>query len=331
MGAPVPLVEVYRSGRLESVHYGHVAVCDTQGKVLFARGDPQQPSYWRSSAKLLQAVTVVHCGAAESLRLTDAELAVICASHGAQALHVEAVTSILRKCGLTLDALLCGPHEPLHGPSAQALLQAGHTPQRIHNNCSGKHAGMLAACRHRGWPTDTYLSPDHPLQQANRRVVGSFAGVRFEDVPLGTDGCGVPTFYLSMAHLATAYARLANAKAAPTSYAGAAQRVTQAVCSHPVHIAWQGHFGTLLLEHLGTHVVAKGGAEGVFAAGLRGRDLGIALKIADGSSRAIPPVMVRLLEQFLHEVPMDGFRRAVLEPIRNTRGDTVGEYRVVNL
>lgn len=328
---PVPLVEVRRSGRLECVHYGHVAVCDGKGQLVLARGDAYQPTYLRSSAKPLQATTVVQLGAALHWGLTDAEIAVICASHGAQPLHIQAVQSILHKCGLKAEALQCGPHEPAHAPSAAALVREGKKPERIHNNCSGKHAGMLAACRYKGWPIDTYLQPEHPLQQENICTVAAFAGMKPVDVAIGVDGCGVPSFYLPLAQLATAYARLANGKDRPEKYAPAAERVVRSMGSHPVHVAYEDHFGAVLLEQVGKHVVAKGGAEGVFAAGLMDRDLGIALKIIDGSSRAIPPVMVRLLEQFLHEVRLDELRKAILKPILNTRGEEVGELRVVGL
>src|SRR5262249_18510329 len=161
----------------ECVHYGCVAVCDIYGNLIYSRGDAELPTYLRSSAKPFQAVTVVQSGAAERWELTDAELAVCCASHGAQPLHLQVVGSILSKCGLTPDDLLCGPHEQMHGPSADALAGRGQKPNRIHNNCSGKHAGMLATCRHKGWPTATYLQADHPLQLANRQTMAAFAGM----------------------------------------------------------------------------------------------------------------------------------------------------------
>ncbi len=326
---PVSLVEVRRSGRLECVHYGSIAVCDAKGQLIFGRGDPEQPTYLRSSGKPFQATTVVKLGAAERWELAADELAVICASHGAQTIHVETVQSILKKCGLTPDALMCGPHEPAHGPSAAALIRAGKKPERIHNNCSGKHSGMLAACRHKDWPTDSYLKPDHPIQQENLRTVAAFVDTPSKDVPVGTDGCGVPSFYLPLTKLATAYARLGNTKSAPEGYAASAAKVAEAISTHPVHIAFEGQFGALLLEHLGKHVVAKGGAEGVFCAGLTGRNLGIAFKIIDGTARAIPFVTAKLLEQFLHEVRLDDFKKAVLKPILNTRDEEVGELRVV--
>jgi L-asparaginase II len=326
---PVPLVEVYRGGRLECVHFGCIAVCDTKGQVLFARGDPELATYLRSSAKPFQASTVVKEGAAKRWALTDAELAVVCASHGGQPLHLEAVQSILKKCGVAADALLLGPHEPSHTASAIAMHRAGKQAEKLHNNCSGKHAGMLATSRHKSWPIDEYLKPDHPVQVANRANLAAFAGMKAEDIPSGIDGCGVPSFYLQLTKLATAYARLANAKARPQELGEAGEAVVRAMTGNPVHIAHEGQFGALLLQHAGKHVVAKGGAEGVFAGGLIGRDVGIAFKISDGTSRAIPFVMLRLLEQFLHEVRLEELKKATLKPILNTRGQEVGELKVV--
>lgn len=332
MSAPghVPLVEVWRGGKLESLHYGSLAVCDVKGQVLFSRGDAQLATYLRSSGKPFQAMTVVHLGAADRFRLSPAELAVMCASHGAQPLHLEAVGGILKKAGATVDQLGCGPHPPLHEPDAEALYRAGGKLSKLHNNCSGKHAGMVAACLHKGWPVESYLQADHPLQQANIATMAAFAGI--QDKPhVGVDGCGVPTFFMTLAQAATAYARLANTKTRPEGREEPADRIVAAMAKHPLHVSWEGQFGAQLLQMLGAHVMGKVGAEGVFCAGLMGRGVGMAVKISDGHGRAINPVMVRLLEQFLHEVSVAELRDLAIKPIKNTRDQIVGEYRLVNL
>ncbi len=325
----VPLVEVIRAGRLECVHYGSVAICDARGGLLAAHGNPEQPTFLRSSAKPFQAVTVVRTGAADRWGFTAEELALCCASHGAQPLHLTVVHSMLAKCGLTPDDLRCGPHAPMHTPSADALVRDGKKPEPIHNNCSGKHAGMLAVCRHQGWPTATYLSADHPLQRANVESMAAFAGLQASEIPLGVDGCGVPTFYLPLARVATAFARLACDHEKLGSYLAPAQRIVQAMAAYPVQVSTEGHFGAQLLQHVGKHVVGKGGAEGVFGAGLIGKGVGVAIKISDGGGRAIAPVMVRLLEQLLPDVELAGLKNEALKPICNTLGDEVGELRVV--
>jgi L-asparaginase II len=324
LAAAASLVEVHRGGRVECIHFGHIAVCDTAGRVVQSHGDPNLPTYFRSSAKPLQALSVLELGAADRFGFDEAELALICASHGAQAVHVATARSILSKSGLTADLLQCGPHDPLHEPSAAELHSSGQRPDRIHNNCSGKHAGMLAACRVAGWPLATYLQPDHPLQQKNAGMVASFAGLSPGELPVAIDGCGVPTFYTPLAGMATAFARLANPGTRPDGSEAHASRVVEAMCNHPVQVAHEGQFDTLLLQHLGKHLVCKRGAEGLLCIGLRARGLGIAIKISDGSARPMPAVVLRLLNDFLPGVDLAPLRHQALPPMLNTRGEEVG-------
>lgn len=206
--ASVEFVHVTRGALVECVHRGHLAVADASGRLVRAAGEPQYVTYARSSAKPLQAVPVVASGAADRFGLTAPELALLCASHSGEPMHVQAVLRMLAKIGEDESALRCGAHPPYHKPSAAAIRQAGAAPTPVHNNCSGKHTGMLALAKQLGAPTDGYMRPDHPVQQAMLRAVAAFAGVSPEDVVLGTDGCGVPVFGLPLASLAAAYARL---------------------------------------------------------------------------------------------------------------------------
>ncbi|MCS7161018.1 MAG: asparaginase [Gemmatales bacterium] len=326
----VPLIEVLRNDRVESVHHGAWALCDAQGRLLAARGDPQVRFYLRSSAKPFQCITVIHLGAAAQFELTDEELAVICASHGAEEVHLQAVRSILRKCGLDEKALRCGAHWPLHSPSQEQLLRRGESPLPIHNNCSGKHAGMLAACRQQNWPLDSYLEPTHPLQRANLQTMSVYSGCAEKDIALGTDGCGVPSFYMTLRSLATAYARLAQPEALPKDWLAATQRVVQSMTAHPRLVAYEGHFNTELMQLLGQHLVAKGGAEGVFGLAIPQRGWGLAIKISDGNSRAIPPFVVAWLEKHGPDLPLEPLRRRAFAPITNTRGQPVGRFRLTS-
>lgn len=328
--APIPLVEAWRSGRLEGAHYGSVCVCDTKGQILYARGDARLAFYFRSSAKPFQAITAARLGAVDRWGFTPDELAMMCASHGAEPIHLAAVRSMFRKCGGSEAQLQCGPHVPYDETAADELVRQGKKPERIHSNCSGKHAGMIAACLHMGWPTETYRAPDHPLQKEIDATMAAYLDQK-PGLPAGVDGCAVPTFYVTLAQAATAFAKLASDKAHPAGCEAAGPRVAQALAAHPLHIGHTGYFGTVLLEKLGKHVVAKGGAEGVFCAGLPAKGLGIAVKIMDGGKRAIPPVMVALLEQFLHETSVAPLKAAVLQPLLNTRKEPVGELRAVNL
>ncbi len=328
--APVPLLEVWRGGRLESVHWGSIAVCDLKGKLIYARGNPQTATYLRSSAKPFQAIASVQLGTADHFQFTEAEVAMMCASHGGQVEHTSTVQAMAKKCGATLDLLQCGPHPPYHEPTAEAMIRRSEAPARVHNNCSGKHMGMIATCLKQGWPVEKYRDPNHPLQQAIHTTMAAYAD-HAGDIPYAVDGCGVPTFYLTLAAAATAYARLASSKAHPAEYEAAGPRVAKAVRTHPLLIGHDGQFGTILLEKLGQHIVAKSGAEGMFCVGLIDKGLGLAVKITDGGQRAVGPVVVKLLEQFLHEVSVAEVAKAVIKPILNTRQEPVGEIKVVNL
>ncbi len=327
---PVPLLEVWRGGRLESVHYGSIAVCDLKGKLIYARGNPQTPTYLRSSAKPFQTIASVKLGTADHFQFTDAEVAMMCASHGGQAIHTQAIQGMAQKCKASLDLLQCGPHVPYHEATAEELVRRGEKPARIHNNCSGKHMGMIASCLKQHWPIENYRDPNHPLQKAISATMAAYADHAGE-IPVAVDGCGVPTFYLSLAEAALAYARLASTKAHPTDYEAAGLRVAKAVRTNPVLIGHEGQFGTILLEKLGQHIVAKSGAEGMFCVGLSDKGLGLAIKVTDGGQRAVGPIVVKLLEQFLHEVSVAEVTKLVIKPILNTRDEVVGEIKVVNL
>jgi L-asparaginase II len=325
---PEPLVEVRRGGRLECLHMGSVAVCDVAGKLIHSRGNPQQPIYLRSSAKFFQTLTVLRLGAADRWGFDAEEIALMCASHGAQPVHLRVVRSMFKKTGLSEDQLQCGPHMPSHDPSAEVLIRAGQAPTRIHNNCSGKHAGMLAACKHMGWPLETYHHPDHPLQIENDATLAAMSS-HTGSIPTGNDGCGVPTFYLNLVETATAAARLITPSTRPNGWDGHADRIVEAVSRHPVHVDRENHFGSQLLAHLGDHLVGKVGAEGVFVIGVKKHGLGMALKITDGASRAIAPVIVGLLKRFLPGVDLQSFIRTVSRPTMNTRGEEVGDMHFI--
>lgn len=331
-----PLVAVERNGRVESVHAGQVVLCDTTGQVVWSVGSPQRPTYWRSSAKPLQALTGLTLGVADRYGWTDAELAVACASHTAEPVHRLAVRAILAKAGLSTADLQCGPHPPLDTATRHELLRTGRRPTRIHSNCSGKHAGMLATCRHADWPTSTYRDPTHPLQQAIAELVGRMGDLPGA-IPVGVDGCGVPTFFAPLQALATALARLGRPTSLPAGLPDSAprhaERIGRAIVANPVLLSGQGRFDTRIVAFAGGQVLAKGGAEGVFAAALPGQGLGFALKIDDGEARAIPALATAVLAALLPDLlspdgseSWDVFRNRVAPPIRNTRGEVVGRF-----
>jgi len=282
MDTPV-LAQVTRSGVVESLHSGSLVLLDADGSVTIAAGDVTSPVYPRSSLKPMQAVAALESGA----DLAGPLLALAAASHAAEPFHVAGVREILGRAGLPVDALGCPPDVPLDPAVHAAALRANDpTDPRLWMNCSGKHAGMLLACVASGWPTDTYLDPAHPLQ---RRAVAEVADATGEPVThLGVDGCGAPAATVSLTGLARAFAAFVRADA--DSPRG---RVAAAMRAHPEYVSGTRRPDTWLMQGL-PGALAKGGAEGVLALALPdGRAL--ALKIADGTQRAVWPVAVGAL------------------------------------
>ncbi len=329
------LVEVARGSIVESQHHGVLVVAATDGRIIASVGDPDRVTYLRSAAKPFQALAVVESGAADHFGLTERELAVICGSHAAEPQHLEAVRSILSKIGLREDALRCGAHMPIHEETARSLLCTGQSPQPIHNNCSGKHSGMLALCRYWGAEVVTYLEPDHPVQVANRRVVAEMAGLRPEELIIGVDGCSVPTFALPLRAAARAYARLCDPRDLPPARQAACRRIVAAMQAYPEMVgASKGNLDSDLMRIADGRVVSKGGAEGFQGVGVLPRAgrpaLGLALKVEDGlGDRARGLATVEALRQ-LHVLDENDLRSLVRygrRPLHNWRGVPVGELR----
>jgi L-asparaginase II len=286
--APVPLVRVVRSGLDESVHRGDVVAVDAAGRVLARAGDPERPLFARSSMKPLQAaVSLSLATSMPGFDPPDREVAVMCASHNAEPVHVQTVRSLLSRAGVPEAALRCTPKRPWD----EASLIADPDLRTINSDCSGKHAGMLAACRAQGWPLDSYRDPRHPLQRAITEAVRAASGI--EEVRIGVDGCGAPVHGLPLRGLATIYARLA----APEGLGPLepfARRALAAMLAEPYTVAGRGRVDTAVTE-VAPHVVVKAGAEAVICAAVPGRGLGVAVKIGDGGWRAIGPALIRTL------------------------------------
>jgi L-asparaginase II len=292
-----PRVEFRRQGRIEAAHELSVIVCDGDGRRIAFAGDAAARTYWRSAAKPFQAIPFVASGGAAAFGLGDAELALLCASHSAEAGHRAAAARILAAAGLVESDLLCGVHPPMWAAGWRALAEGGGPPTAIWNNCSGKHAGMLACCRHRGWPLVDYRHPQHPLQGEIRAVVLRLCGEPPERVVEAVDGCGVPAFHLSLAGMATAYARLAGGGDLPDAWREAARRLLAAAAAQPWFLAGTDRLCTRLAEVSAGAVIGKGGAMGIYCAVLRERGWGVALKVADGSGRAAEIALIETLRQ----------------------------------
>ncbi len=316
-------VVVTRAGVVESRHRVHAAVVRFDGVLLAQAHDANLHTWWRSCAKPFQVMPMLEDGSFDALGWGDEELALACASHGSEPEHVRVATAMLARVGLTEAALACGPHEPLSARGAALLRDALATPSRIHSNCSGKHAAMLARAVSRGWPTDGYQLASHPVQQDARRAVSKWTGVPDTDIGVGVDGCGVPVFALPLQNMALAYARLAHEAHVSD---GMARRIVHAMTSHAHLVGGTDRFDTLLMQAGQGNIVAKVGAEGVHSIGVLNAGIGIAIKVEDGAPRAQYPAVLACL-QVLGVLPArlaESLMTIALTPLTNTRDETVG-------
>ena len=331
------LVEVRRGAITESRHRGHVVVVEPDGKIVAYAGSPQDVTYLRSSAKPLQALPLLISGAAEHFGFTDQEVALACASHSGEPFHTEIVASMLRKIGLTPDALKCGTHEPFSPEVSRELRARGEQPNVLQNNCSGKHAGMLALALHLNAPTANYDAAENPIQLAIGRVVAQFSDVPLEDIAIAVDGCGVPVFGITVKAMALAYARLVSPPHGfQKSTREACQRIVRVMTAYPELIGGSTErLDTEIMRAAKDRVISKVGAEGVYTAGVVPceewpKGLGLALKIEDGDDhRARPTVVIESLRKLgiLHDESLEAVSRYAFFPVRNRNQEVVGEIR----
>ena len=325
----VKLVEVTRGDLVESIHRGVVAVVDVEGRIIAGAGDISYLTYIRSAAKPMQALPVVESGAAAYFDLEQEELALLTASHSGEDEHVRVGQRIMEKIGLSGQFLQCGTHPPLHAASARILLGQKLEPTVFHCTCSGKHAGMLALARYYNWTLHDYYLIGHPVQQMMLRCMADFAGLQPEDILIGTDGCGVPVFAMSIFRMALAYARWA----APAVF-GEERRQTclalhDAMTAHPLLVAGTGRLATDLMKATGHKLVVKDGTEGIFCISVPEKGWGIAVKIEDGHIRALGPAVIAALNQLglLNKEENERLAGHARRKLKNYRGEEIGEIR----
>ncbi len=325
-------VEIYRGDRVESVAYADVAVVDSLGHIQYWLGDPHRETFWRSSAKPFQAMPLVQSGAIEAFNLTPKEVAMTCASHGGEAQHVELVMGILAKIEARQEDLICGIHMPSHRETTERMLAEGKAAQIVHNNCSGKHSGMLTLARMLKAPLEGYQLPEHPVQRAILQNVALMTGTTNpSSLYTGVDGCGVPTFYLSLARMAYAYARLVDPRGLDPEPQGAAMIIAEAMRTYPELVSGTGRLEVTLAEATGHRLVCKGGAEAVFCIGIPERGLGLAVKIQDGTARTIGTVVTAVLAEIgvLTDAEIQKLAPVIQPVIKNHAGREVGAMRPV--
>jgi L-asparaginase II len=326
MGKPIPMVELWRGGLLESTHLGHAVLVDDTGQIVQAWGDPERIIFPRSSCKMIQALPLVESGAADAYGLTTAQLALSCASHQGAALHVNAARDWLAGIGLGEPDLRCGSHEPYDKAERDRLICDHEGPCQLHNNCSGKHSGFLTVTKHlKAGPE--YVEIDHPLQKAIRAATEEVTGETVAGY--GIDGCSAPNFAMSVAGLARAMAEFAKAGAGGSVRERAMQRLRDAMAAHPEYVAGEGRSCTELMRAMGGRVAIKTGAEAVFIAMIPEKKLGLAMKIEDGNSRASEAALVGILTQLgVLDAAHPMAQKRLPAPQTNCRGFTTGELRL---
>ena len=320
-------VDVTRGGYVESVHRVAVCAVDARGTVLDRAGDIESPVFLRSAAKPFIAAAAIAAGVRERFNLEPREIAVMSASHSGQPFHVEAVASILDKIGMNESALQCGTHPPYDENAAEGLREAGIEPTELYNNCSGKHAGILALCLAIGADPTTYLSLENPAQQRILAFCARLSGDDAATWPLAIDGCGIPVYATGLRKAAISFARLATLSGIESGDARALQIVRDAMLANPEYVAGAGQFDTELMIAGAGNVVSKAGAEGVHAAAAISQGYGYASKVIDGSSRARGPCSIAALQRL---GVLDGRQTGTLArfarpPVYNRAGIKVGE------
>jgi L-asparaginase II len=325
MSNPV-LVEITRDPLVESVHRGAFAVSDAKGGLRLQAGDVERLIFPRSSLKPVQAVPLIESGAAEAFGLSDEELALATASHSGEPMH-DACRRWRERIGCSVADLACGPHRPVHEPTATEMILRHERWTSLHNNCSGKHTGFMTLALHLGAPVKGYQLVDHPSQRQVEKTLKEMAGVS-GDMPYGVDGCTVPNFALPLKALARAIAQFADPSGLAPGRRAAAERVVRAMTAHPELVAGTGRACTNLMRQ-SRGIIVKTGAEGVYIAILPELGLGAALKIDDGASRAAETAIAALLIT-LGAVPDEGAAAALARArVPNTRGVPVGERRAL--
>ena len=325
MTKPVPMAEVWRGPLLESLHLGHAVVCDASGQIVRSWGDPDAVIYPRSSAKMIQALPLMTSGAAAKYGLTSEQLALACASHNGAHIHTDRVNTWLGQLGLADADFRCGPQEPADIPARNELIKTDQSPCQVHNNCSGKHAGFLTLNQHLGAGPE-YVDVDHPVQQA---CLSAFEEVTGMDSPgYGIDGCSAPNFATSVHGLARAMGWFASAHTRSDRASEGAAQLVSAMATHPELVAGETRACTNLMRAMGGRVAIKTGAEAVFVAILPEQQLGVALKIVDGATRASECAIATILVGLgVLEVDHPETRKYMNAPLLNRRGIDCGAIR----
>jgi L-asparaginase II len=325
------LVEVTRGPLVESRHRGAIAVLDAKGKPRIAIGDIGQPVFPRSAVKLIQALPLVESGAADAYGFGRTELALACASHNGEPRHTALAAAMLARAGRSVADLECGTHMPSYQPAAVDLIRAGETPNALHNNCSGKHAGFVCLACHMGVEVKGYVDAAHPVMREVTAALRDITGAALAADVCATDGCSIPTYGIPLDGMALAFARLATGEGLSPGRAKAAKRLMQACMAEPYYVAGTGRFCTDLMTAFAGTLFVKTGAEGVYCGAIPELGLGIALKCDDGATRASETMMAAVIAALMSPsgAAGDALAKRLVLPVDTRRGVKVGEIRPV--
>ncbi|MBK9153421.1 MAG: asparaginase [Chloracidobacterium sp.] len=329
------LAKVIRGETVESVHRGSFIILDGDGSAAASAGDPRMMTFFRSAAKPLQAIPLITSGAADAFGFSEEEIALACASHSGESRHVRIVELMLGRLDLTEAHLRCGAHLPFFEKEAERMQRAGEYPTQLHNNCSGKHAGMLAVAKHLGAPIGSYESPDNPVQKEILGTVETMTGVPSKKIGLGVDGCAAPIFAVPLEAMARSFLNLVSP---PDHFEPgiktACARIVSAMSKFPELIGGSERLDTMLMQAAEGRIISKVGAEGVWLCGVLPSDkhpsgLSIALKIEDGDDRRARPVAAVAILKQLGLIADESLSDLSPMLLKNRRGDAVGSVAPV--
>lgn len=331
---PEILAHIIRGETLESIHRGHLIAIDGDGKTIVSLGDPSTVTYFRSSAKPFQAIPFLTSGAADAFAYSEDEIAMSVASHSGEAMHVTRVAGMLEKIGLAESDLRCGAHLPFYEKEAERMLRSGESPTQLHNNCSGKHAAMLAFAKHIGADLRNYDQSENRIQKRILKCVADFTGVPESEIAIGVDGCAAPNFALPVEAMAKSFMNLIAPSNFPEITQAACSRIVSAMMKYPELIGGSERLDTMLMQSAPGRIISKVGADGVWLCAVLPCErwpngLGIALKVEDGDDhRGRPVIAVEVLRQ-LGVLRHTDLAEISPMPVKNRRGDVVGRVECV--
>jgi L-asparaginase II len=319
------LTKVYRGNAVESIHFGSVAVVDYRGKLIYSVGDPNFVTFLRSSAKPFQAIPVVEWGVAEAFGFTQQEIAIISGSHNGEKKHVKVVQSILKKIGLNKNFMQCGTHVP-HYYTASGITPPKKKFSPLEHNCSGKHAGMLAICVYKGWNLKNYLDPRHPVQRLDLKMISELCEYPEKRIKIGIENCGAPTFALPLKNMAVGFSKLVTFRSKDKTTSQALQVVADSMWKYPEMVSGRKRLDYELAVASKGSILSKGGAEALHCAAVLDKSWGLAVKIMDGSQRAIVPTSIEVYRQLgiLKKSHLRELKEFISPPIYNHKKVKVG-------